>query len=44
MLAEVLVADNTIGKTFEVFEGDTPIADAVRAPPALRAWLRGPTA
>jgi uncharacterized protein YbjT (DUF2867 family) len=31
VLAEVLIADNTIGKTFELFEGDTPIADAVRA-------------
>ena len=31
VLAEVLIADNTIGKTFEVFEGDTPISDAVRA-------------
>ena len=31
MLAEVLAADNTVGKTFELFEGETPIADAVRA-------------
>ena len=31
VLAEVLIADNTIGKTFEVFAGDTPIAEAVRA-------------
>jgi uncharacterized protein YbjT (DUF2867 family) len=31
VLAEVLVADNTIGKTFELFEGETPIAEAVRA-------------
>jgi uncharacterized protein YbjT (DUF2867 family) len=31
VLAEVLVADNTIGKTFELFEGEDPIADAVRA-------------
>jgi uncharacterized protein YbjT (DUF2867 family) len=31
VLAEVLAADNAIGKTFELFEGETPIADAVRA-------------
>jgi len=31
VLAEVLVADNTIGKTFEVFAGDTPVAEAVRS-------------
>ena len=31
MLAEVLAADNAVGKTFELFEGETPIADAVRA-------------
>jgi uncharacterized protein YbjT (DUF2867 family) len=30
-LAEVLVADNTIGKTFVVVSGDTPIAEAVRS-------------
>ena len=30
-LLETLRADNTIGKTFELLEGDTPIADAVRA-------------
>ena len=31
VLAEVLVADNTIGITFELFDGDTPVAEAVRA-------------
>ena len=31
VLAEVLSADNTIGKTFELFGGETPIAEAVRA-------------
>ena len=31
VLAEVLIADNTVGKTFELFAGDTPVAEAVRA-------------
>ncbi len=31
VLAEVLVADNTIGKTFELFAGETPVAEAVRS-------------
>lgn len=31
VLAEVLVAGNTVGKTFELFAGETPVADAVRA-------------
>jgi uncharacterized protein YbjT (DUF2867 family) len=31
VLAECLEADNTIGKTFELFEGETPAAEAVRA-------------
>ena len=31
VLAEALRADNTIGKGFDLLEGDTPIADAVRA-------------
>jgi uncharacterized protein YbjT (DUF2867 family) len=30
-LADVLVADNTIGKTFVVVSGDTPIEEAVRS-------------
>ena len=30
-LLEVLLADNTIGKSFELLEGDVPIAEAVRA-------------
>ena len=30
-LAEVLVADNTIGRTFVVVSGDTPIEEAVRS-------------
>src|SRR4051794_712411 len=30
-LAEVLVADNTIGKTFVVVSGETPIEEAVRS-------------
>lgn len=30
-LAEVLVADNTIGKVFVVVSGDTPIEEAVRS-------------
>ena len=31
VLAEVLVADNTVGKTFELFAGDTPVAEAIRS-------------
>jgi uncharacterized protein YbjT (DUF2867 family) len=31
VLAEVLVADNTIGKAFDLLSGDTPVAEAVRA-------------
>ena len=31
VLAEVLTADSTIGKKFELFSGETPIAEAVRA-------------
>jgi len=31
VLAEVLLADNSIGKKFELFSGETPIAEAVRA-------------
>ena len=31
VLAECLVADNTIGKAFDLLSGDTPVADAVRA-------------
>jgi len=31
VLAEVLVADNTIGKAFELLGGETPAAEAVRA-------------
>ena len=31
VLAEVLVADNTIGKTFNLVAGDTPVDAAVRA-------------
>jgi uncharacterized protein YbjT (DUF2867 family) len=31
VLAEVLVADNTIGKAFDLIGGETPIAEAVRA-------------
>ena len=30
VLAEVLEADNTIGKTFDVLNGDVPIGEAVR--------------
>ena len=29
--ASVLVSDNTVGKTFEVFAGETPVAEAVRS-------------
>jgi uncharacterized protein YbjT (DUF2867 family) len=31
VLAECLVADNSIGKSFDLVGGDTPIADAVRS-------------
>jgi uncharacterized protein YbjT (DUF2867 family) len=31
VLAEVLIAPNTIGRTFELFEGEVPVADAVRS-------------
>jgi uncharacterized protein YbjT (DUF2867 family) len=31
VLAEALVAPNTVGKTFELFGGETPVAEAVRA-------------
>ena len=31
VLAEALAANNTIGKTFELFDGDTPVAEAIRA-------------
>jgi uncharacterized protein YbjT (DUF2867 family) len=31
VLAEVLIAPNTIGKTFECFGGETPVEEAVRA-------------
>ena len=31
VIAEVLRADNTIGKSFDLLEGETPIPDAVRA-------------
>lgn len=31
VLAEVLVADNTIGKAFDLVGGETPVAEAVRA-------------
>ena len=31
VLAECLVADETIGKAFDLLEGDTPIAEAVRS-------------
>jgi uncharacterized protein YbjT (DUF2867 family) len=30
-LLAVLDADNTVGKTFDLLEGDTPIEEAVRA-------------
>jgi hypothetical protein len=30
-LLAVLDTDNTIGKTFDLLEGDTPIEEAVRA-------------
>lgn len=30
VLVEVLGAENTIGSTFELFEGETPVAEAVR--------------
>lgn len=31
VLAEALVADETVGKVFELFAGDTPVAEAVRS-------------
>jgi uncharacterized protein YbjT (DUF2867 family) len=31
VIAECLVSDNTIGKDFDLINGDTPIADAVRS-------------
>jgi uncharacterized protein YbjT (DUF2867 family) len=31
VIAEALVADNTIGKSFDLLSGDTPAAEAVRA-------------
>ncbi len=31
MIAECLVADNTIGKAFDLLNDGTPIAEAVRA-------------
>lgn len=31
VLAEVLTADNAVGKTFEVFDGDTPVTEAIRS-------------
>ena len=31
VLAETLIAPNTVGKTFECFGGDVPVAEAVRA-------------
>jgi uncharacterized protein YbjT (DUF2867 family) len=31
VLAEALLADNTVGKAFDLLEGDTPIPEAVRA-------------
>ena len=31
VLAEVLVAENTIGKAFNLVSGDTPVDQAVRA-------------
>jgi uncharacterized protein YbjT (DUF2867 family) len=31
VLAEVLVADNTIGKSFDLLAGETPVAEAVRS-------------
>lgn len=31
VLAEALLVDSTIGKTFDVLEGETPVADAVRS-------------
>ena len=31
VLAEVIEADNTIGKTFDVLNGDTPVKQAVRS-------------
>ena len=31
MIAECLTADNSIGKAFDLMNGDTPIAEAVAA-------------
>jgi hypothetical protein len=31
VIAEVLVADNTIGKAFDLLGGETPIPEAVRS-------------
>ena len=31
VLAEVLRADNAIGKSFELLNGDTPVAEAIAA-------------
>ncbi len=31
VIAEVLVADNTIGKSFDLLDGETPIPEAVRS-------------
>jgi hypothetical protein len=31
VIAECLVADNTIGKDFDLLNGGTPIADALQA-------------
>ena len=31
VLAEVLLAENTIGKAFDVLDGETPVAEAVRS-------------
>ena len=31
VLAESLIADEAVGKVFELFAGDTPVAEAVRS-------------
>jgi hypothetical protein len=31
VLAELLTADNTIGKEFDVLNGETPVAEAIAA-------------
>ncbi|MGH2957680.1 MAG: hypothetical protein ACRDL6_11875 [Solirubrobacterales bacterium] len=31
VLAECLAADDTIGKAFDLLEGETPVAEALRA-------------